>query len=371
MRIHAEKFGGSSFKVRQDYRRLARRYRELLRKDPSARWVVVVSAFPGLTEEFRGMAHEVNPHPTFESIDALLPMADAISAVLLRHACDAEGVAATTLLGHQHGITTDANFSRARIESLDPRPLRAALATHSLVIIPGGPAVDGAGRPTWLGKNSSDLTVVALASMLGLSECAIYSDVDGVYTSDPNIIAEARPIDRLSYAMAIAMSENGAKVIHHKAVRLAQQSGVKIQCRLNRPPYRAGTLIGESGHLSAVVPDARSQVFQLATDHQCHCARDILRDLEIPAQIVAGKAGFYCVVPGGFVQLEPIFRKHGLQFDSSDKKLLTTVYADGQVHHDMVVSDELVAQAALAHKALEQSRPFSSQSAPTVGGPSQ
>lgn len=346
MNIEVEKFGGSSFKERKDYRGLARRYKERLQEQAGAKWVVVVSAFPGLTEEFRELSKEVNPEPAFEATDALLPLADCISAVLLRHACDAEGVKATTLLGHQHGIITDSNFSRARILRLEPAALKQALQDYDVVVVPGGPAIDTRGRPTWLGKNSSDLTAVAMAAALELPRCSIYSDVDGVYTADPNQVAGAKPMAKVSYEMAIGMSESGAKVIHHKAVRFAQQNGIKIQCRLNRPPYSAGTCIGEPGGDTAVVSDQRSQVFSMPARAQLDRACEVLQALDIPVVPLGLADAHYCVVPGGFIQLEPIFQQHGIPCERTDKNLLTIVTPDGQTRHHIVPGALLVETAA-------------------------
>lgn len=360
MSVRVEKFGGSSFKERMDYRRLAQRYKQCLREQPGQKWVVVVSGFPGLTEEFRALSQEVNPAPRFEATDSLLPLADCISAVLLRHACDAEEVAATTLLGHQHGIITDSNFSRARILRLNPEPLAKALKDYDVVVVPGGPAIDEQGRPTWLGKNSSDLTAVAMAATLELPECSIHSDVDGVYTADPNQIPDAKPMKRVSYDMAIGMSESGAKVIHHKAVRFARQHQVKIQCRLNRPPYSAGTCIGETGEDWAVVPDARSQVFSMPDRAQLDHACKVLQELDIPTFALDIEEELYCVVPGGFIQLEPIFRQHGITSDKSDKSLLTTVSPAGRLEHHLITSDRLVEAAAAEHRKLVSAHRLSS-----------
>lgn len=356
MNIRIEKFGGSSFKERSDYRGLARRLKAELHAQRGSKFVLVVSAFPGLTEDFRAMAKEVNPSPRFESIDALLPMADCISAVLLRHACDAEEVTATTLFGHQHGIVTDSNFSRARIVHRNPEPLLQALGDYDVVVIPGGPAVDGRGRPTWLGKNSSDLTAVAMAATLKASECSIYSDVEGVYTADPNQLPEARLMNNVSYEMAITMSENGAKVIHHKAVRLAQTSNVKIQCRLNRVPYTAGTCIGEHGTDAAVVSDARSQVFQFQARGELDHARTVLEALDLPTFGLTVKGEHYCIVPGGFVDIEPIFHAHGIRGSKTDQKLLTVVAPDGEMQQHLVASSDLVATAAAELRAMNETQ---------------
>jgi aspartate kinase len=352
MNVQVEKFGGSSFKERKDYRELARRYKARLHEQAGAKWVVVVSAFPGLTEEFRAISKEVNPTPEFEATDALLPLADCISAVLLRHACDAEGVKATTLLGYQHGIITDSNFSRARILRLDPTALEQALQDYDVVVVPGGPAIDTRGRPTWLGKNSSDLTAVAMAAALKLPKCSIYSDVDGVYTADPNQIADAKPMAKVSYEMAIGMSESGAKVIHHKAVRFAQQNNIKIECRLNRPPYSAGTCIGEPGSDTAVVSDLRSQVFLMPAREQLDRACEVLQALDIPVVALSLEDVHYCVVPGGFIQLEPIFLQNGIPCDKSDKNLLTVVTPDGQMRHQVVPSTLLVETAVAEAQKL-------------------
>ncbi|WP_084960312.1 aspartate kinase [Thermoactinospora rubra] len=258
------KFGGSSFPGPAAYRTVAEHLAE--RVAAGERLVVTVSAAPGETEQLRRRLHEVTARPGEATVAGLLTLADTISAHLLAGALGAAGRSAVVLAGHQMGFVTAGSPMWARLERMDRGPLEAALAEHEVVLLPGGQAVDAAGRPTWLGKNSSDLTAIAAASALGVSRCEIYSDVDGVYTADPRLVPEARLVPEISYDTVGMLSLRGARVLHGRAVRMAHRHGVAIVCRANRPPFASGTVITESGApVAAVVVNPSSMVVRFPT----------------------------------------------------------------------------------------------------------
>ncbi|MFI1767656.1 aspartate kinase [Streptomyces sp. NPDC020800] len=304
------KFGGSSFATPAAYGELA--YSLSARLDAGGRRLaVVVSAMPGETERLRERLHAVDPRPSGDRVAGLLTLADTVSAHLLAAALHRVGRTATVLAGPRTGFTTEGPFMWARLSRTDPRPLRRALDEHEVVVVPGGQAVDAEGRPTWLGKNSSDLSAVAVAVAVGAGECEIHSDVEGIHSCDPNQVTATRLLDHVSYADATAMSRHGAKVLHHRAVRLAERHGVTIVCRHNTPPFTPGTVIGPGAATAdAVVLNLRSVVLahpDHATADRAHRAFradgvDAIRLDDTP-----------CVaVIGGYADPEEVQRRHGV-----------------------------------------------------------
>ncbi|MFJ8674254.1 aspartate kinase [Streptomyces sp. NPDC093589] len=303
------KFGGSSFASPAAYQELAAALAARLDAEPRS-LAVVVSAMPGETERLRERLHEVDPHPSDAHVAGLLTFADTVSAHLLTAAMHRLGRPATVLAGHQIGFTTDETFMWARLEHIDPAPLREALAGHRVVVVPGGQAVDRQGRPTWLGKNSSDLSAVAAAVALGAGHCEIHSDVEGIYSSDPNKVTGTRLLERVSYDDAAAMSRQGAKVLHHRAVRLAEEHDVTIVCRHNRAPFLRGTVIGTGAPADAVVLNLRSLVLGYPDGSAADRAYRAFRSDGV--DVIRLEDGPRVAVIGGYVDQDEAQRRHGI-----------------------------------------------------------
>lgn len=329
------KFGGSSFATPGAYQDIARALAQRVRAE-NRRLAVIVSAMPGETESLRDRLAEVNPHPADASTAGLLTLADTISAHLLAAALHEAGLRATVLAGHELGFTTDSTFMWARLLTADPAPPTTALAEHDVVVIPGGQAVDAAGRPTWLGKNSSDLSALIVAATLGASECEIYSDVDGVYSSDPNAVTGTRLLAQISYDSAALMSLHGAKVLHRHAVRLAKQHGITIVCRLNKAPFPSGTTIGPDGSAAdAVVVNKKSVVLEFADDAAADIAHGTFHAQGLDS--VRLETGAHVALTNGYLDLEgfgarhklPPFRAVGIPVaEVSGSQVITTIAAD-------------------------------------------
>ncbi|MFI6210266.1 aspartate kinase [Streptomyces sp. NPDC051041] len=304
------KFGGSTFPTVQAYTDLAAALRQRI-EDERRPMAVVVSAMPGETEKLRGMLHEANEQPEEATVAGLLTLADTISAHLLCTALHRAGLTATVLAGHQQGLVTDSTFMWAKVERSSAAPLREALAEHQVVVIPGGQAVDRHGRPTWLGKNSSDLSAVLVAAALDAGRCEIHSDVDGIYSADPNTVSGARPLPEVTYDTAALMSLYGAKVLHRRSVRTARQHGITLVCRLNRPPFSSGTVISREGSPSAsVVLNTRSRVIGYATEAQADRAHSVFHAEGIDT--VRLEDGPHLMVVGGYLDIERFHRTHDL-----------------------------------------------------------
>ncbi|MEU0369802.1 aspartate kinase [Streptomyces sp. NPDC006283] len=304
------KFGGSSFRTLAAYGDLAEALERRFHDD-GTKLVVVVSGQPGETEQFRERLSQVNPHPEDETVAGLLTLADTIGAQLLATAVHRRGLRSTVLAGHQLGLVTNSSFMWARLERTDPAPLRAALRDNDVVVVPGGQAADELGRPTWLGKNSSDLSAVAVAAAVGASRCEIHSDVDGIYSTDPHLVSGTRLLKEVSYNTAALMSLYGAKVLHRRAVRLAQKHRVEIACRLNRAPFPVGSVIGTAGSsVAAVVLNQRSVALRYDTDELADRAFQAFHGANIDT--IRLTSGPLVAVVGGFVDLAEFQRRQGL-----------------------------------------------------------
>ncbi|MEU4166626.1 aspartate kinase [Streptomyces sp. NPDC026665] len=305
------KFGGSSFRTLAAYGDLARALSDRVEREDT-KLVVVVSGQPGETEQFRDRLNQVNPHPEDESVAGLLTLADTVGAQLLATALHRTGRTATVLAGHQLGLVTNSAFMWARLEHTDSEPLLTALFDNDVVVVPGGQAADTRGRPTWLGKNSSDLSAVAVAAAVGADRCEIHSDVDGIYSTDPHLVSGTRLLKEVSYNIAALMSLYGAKVLHRRAVRLAQKHRIEIVCRLNRAPFPIGSVIGTGGtSASAVVLNQRSIALSYDSDADADVAFAAFHAANIDT--IRLTTGPQVAVMGGFVDLEEFQRRQGLK----------------------------------------------------------
>jgi aspartate kinase len=240
MGLIVQKYGGSSVADAQKIRDVARRVVETATAGHGV--VVVVSAMGKTTDGLLRLAHEVTPTPP-----------ERVSIALLAMAIDALGHKARSFTGEQAGIRTDAAHTRARIVGIDGDKVRRALDDGYVTIVAGFQGVTEEDDITTLGRGGSDLTAVALAATLHADVCEIYTDVDGVYTADPNIVREARKLDRISYDEMLEMASLGARVLQSRSVEFAKKYGVPVHVRST---FKAdpGTLVTkEDRHMEAVV----------------------------------------------------------------------------------------------------------------------
>jgi aspartate kinase len=251
MGLIVQKYGGSSVADAQKIRGVARRVVETATAGHGV--VVVVSAMGKTTDGLLRLAHEVTPTPPEREVDMLLATGEQVSIALLAMAIDALGHKARSFTGEQAGIRTDAAHTRARIVGIDGDKVRRALDDGYVTIVAGFQGVTEEDDITTLGRGGSDLTAVALAATLHADVCEIYTDVDGVYTADPNIVREARKLDRISYDEMLEMASLGARVLQSRSVEFAKKYGVPVHVRST---FKAdpGTLVTkEDRHMEAVV----------------------------------------------------------------------------------------------------------------------
>jgi aspartate kinase len=229
-----QKYGGTSVGSIERMRNVAERCIATARQGHQV--AVVVSAMSGETNRLLKLAHELHDDPNDREFDVIVSTGEQVSIGLVALAIRAAGGKARSFLGHQCKIVTDSAFSRARIVSIDAEPIKAALAAGEIAVIAGFQGVDDHGNITTLGRGGSDTTGVAIAAALHADVCEIYTDVDGVYTTDPNLVPTARKIERISYEEMLELASLGAKVLQIRSVELGMKYGVKIHVRSSLHP---------------------------------------------------------------------------------------------------------------------------------------
>src|SRR6184192_2369615 len=193
--------------------------------------VVVVSAMAGETNRLLALARQAARTPDERESDALVATGEQVTAALLALALRDAGLPARSFLGHQVRIETDSAYGRARIVRVDVDRLRGTLAEGTVAVVAGFQGVDGAGSITTLGRGGSDTSAVALAAALAADACEIYTDVDGVYTSDPRIVPQARKLERIAYDEMLELASLGAKVLQIRSVEFAKRYRVPVHVR--------------------------------------------------------------------------------------------------------------------------------------------
>ena len=240
MRILVQKFGGTSVAGLD-------RMKEVMGKVKSGikdgyKVIVVLSAMAGETNRLLALANEWSETPDSAEVDALVTTGEQVSISLFSILLNDNGIKARSLLGSQIPLTTDTVHGNARILKIDGNKLRELLAFYDVLVVAGFQGITPEGRITTLGRGGSDTSAVALAAALGSVECDIYTDVDGVFTTDPNLCSEARKLDKISYEEMLELSSMGAKVLQLRSVEFAQKYNVPLRVRstfTNNP----GTLV--------------------------------------------------------------------------------------------------------------------------------
>ncbi len=231
MALIVHKYGGTSMGSTERIRSVARRVAKWVRA--GHRMVVVPSAMSGETNRLLGLAKELQPArldtAALRELDMIAATGEQVSVGLLALALQAEGVPAVSYAGWQVPIRTDAAYTKARITSIDDTRVRADLDAGRVVVITGFQGVDDAGHVTTLGRGGSDTSAVAVAAALGADECLIYTDVDGVYTTDPRVVPEARRLHTISFEEMLEMASLGSKVLQIRSVEFAGKYRVPLR----------------------------------------------------------------------------------------------------------------------------------------------
>src|SRR5215468_1381066 len=229
-----QKYGGSSVADPEKIKSVARRVAESAAQ--GHRLVVVVSAMGKTTDALVALAHAITPSPDPRELDMVLATGEQVTIGLLAMALHSLGHAACSFTGAQVGMVTDAVHTRARIRRITAERIGAALAEGRIAVVAGFQGMTEAGDITTLGRGGSDLTGVALAAALKADVCEIFTDVDGVYTADPNVVPDARKLARVSYDEMLEMASLGAKVLQSRSVEFAKKYGVPVHVRSSFKP---------------------------------------------------------------------------------------------------------------------------------------
>ncbi|MCL2623596.1 MAG: aspartate kinase [Planctomycetaceae bacterium] len=229
MSIVVQKFGGSSVADTQKILTAARKAIRTAKKGHKV--VMVLSAMGKTTDHLIALAKEITDRPSTREMDMLLSTGEQVTISLMAIALETLGYKAVSFTGTQIGILTDSTHTKARIRTISTETMRRSLNEGKIVIAAGFQGVDDSGDITTLGRGGSDTTAVALAAALGADACEIYTDVDGVYSTDPRLVAEARQVDRISYDEMLELASMGAGVMHSRSIEFAKKYKVPVVVR--------------------------------------------------------------------------------------------------------------------------------------------
>ena len=241
MALIVQKYGGTSVGSIERIRNVAERVAKF--KMLGHQVVVVVSAMSGETNRLIGLAKEINKEPDPREMDVLVSTGEQVTIALLSMALKDLGLKARSYTGWQVPIRTDNAFTKARIEDIDDKAMRADLDSGHVVVVAGFQGIDPDNNITTLGRGGSDTTGVALAAALKADECQIYTDVDGVYTTDPRVVPEARKLDTITFEEMLELASLGSKVLQIRSVEFAGKYKVKLRVLSSFEDEGEGTLI--------------------------------------------------------------------------------------------------------------------------------
>ena len=240
MAVIVQKYGGTSVGSLERIEAVAERVAR--HQSDGDQLIIVVSAMSGETNRLLGLARDVTSNPSPRELDVLVSTGEQVSMALLTMALHQRGVNALSLKGSQAAILTDSFHSKARIQRIDDRRLRAELNQGRVVVVAGFQGVDENGEVTTLGRGGSDTSAVALAAAVGADECQIYTDVDGVYTTDPRIVDGAQRLDSITFEEMLEMASMGSRVLQLRSVEFAGKYQVPLRV-LSSFKEGPGTLI--------------------------------------------------------------------------------------------------------------------------------
>jgi aspartate kinase len=250
MPLIVQKFGGTSV---ADTQKILGAARKAIRAAQSGNHVVVVvSAMGKTTDHLVSLAKEITDRPSHREMDMLLSSGEQVTIALMAMALESLGYKAVSMTGAQIGIKTDSSHTKARIRSISTNRMKNALDAGHIVIAAGFQGIDDDGNITTLGRGGSDTSAVALAAALNADQCEIYTDVDGVYTTDPRLLPEARKVTQISYDEMLELASLGAGVMHSRSIEFAKKFGVTVHVR--------SSFTDTAGSLIVASPESNSPV---------------------------------------------------------------------------------------------------------------
>lgn len=250
MALIVQKYGGTSVGTLERIHRVADRVAQTQREGHQV--VVVLSAMSGETDRLLKLAHEATPNPDERELDMLLSTGERVTIALLAMELRGRGINARSFTGRQVGIITNSAHTKARIARVTADRIREALGNGIIPVVAGFQGINEQSDVTTLGRGGSDLTAVALAAALKADRCIIFTDVDGVYTADPNIVPAARRIEKISYEEMLEMASLGAKVLQTRSVEFAAKFNVPVEVNSSFKEGRGTLVTKEDADMEAV-----------------------------------------------------------------------------------------------------------------------
>ncbi len=254
MSLIVQKFGGTSVANQERIQNVAKRVAKTY--DQGHDVVVILSAMAGVTDNLIDMANKMTQAPDKRELDVLLATGEQTTAALLAMTLKSMNYPALSMLGHQAKVVTDCTFGNARILDIDADRITKILQERNIVVVAGFQGCDASGNITTLGRGGSDTSAVAIASALKADVCEIYTDVDGIYTADPNICQKARKIDIISYDEMLNMASLGAKVLQIRSVGFAKKYNVPIHVRSSFNEKEGTMVVNENSGMEQLVVSA-------------------------------------------------------------------------------------------------------------------
>jgi len=351
-----QKFGGTSVGDVERIKKVAARIK--IAHDEGHELVIVVSARAGVTNELLARAKAVCATPSERELDQLLSVGEQETIALTAMALHGIGVDAVSYTGAQAGIFTDKGYTKAKIKTINPKPVEKDLKAGRVVIVAGFQGIDEEGQITTLGRGGSDLTAIALAAALRADKCEIYTDVDGVYTADPRVVQSARKLDEISYDEMLELASAGSKVMQSRSVEFAKKYGVVFEVRssFNQNP---GTVVKEEvAYMEKVVvrgvavdkdqakvvvsniadrPGSAAKVFRALAD------ANIIVDMIVQNVGQGGVAALTFTVPSAdkakaVVALEPVLKETGGEVTVQEQIAKLSVVGVGMKTHSGVAA---------------------------------
>ncbi len=338
MSLIVQKFGGTSVADVEKIRAAARKAIRAQRQ--GNRVVMVVSAMGKNTDLLLGLAGEICEDPPAREMDMLLSTGEQVSVALVAMSIHSQGAKAVSLTGGQIGMKTDNSFSKARIQSISTDRIERLLDEGNIVVAAGFQGIDDDLNITTLGRGGSDTTAVALAAVLGADACEIYTDVDGVYTTDPRLLPEARRVDVISYDEMLELASLGAGVMHSRSIEFAKKFGVPIHVRSSFSDTEGTMIVAESESTTQPVGGAamtpnEARVTVLGVPDVPGISRQIfsaIGDHKIAVDMVVQNVG-----KNGRADISFTVPQHELKVTlAAVESVLDQIGAEGMAHDDQV-----------------------------------
>lgn len=251
MALIVQKYGGTSVGDTDRIRNVAGRITRT--RDAGNDVVVILSAMSGVTDELITMAQKIAEQPDKREMDVLLATGEQTTVSLMAMTLQSMGYKARSMLGYQAEILTDSRYSKARILDIGAERIKSLISEGNIVIVAGFQGVDASGDITTLGRGGSDTSAVAVAAAIKADQCEIYTDVDGIYTADPNICGKARKLSRISYDEMLEMASLGAKVLQIRSVEFAKKYDVPLHVRSSFNQEEGTMVVHEDANMEKVV----------------------------------------------------------------------------------------------------------------------